>query len=83
MRGQFKYNKNMDNLEQIKKAVEIEVKYKYININGRMRSFSSFICSELRKEIKKSKNPKWQVLLVSNGYFTSEKKILGETCQCN
>ena len=53
----------MDNLEQIKKAVEIEVKYKYININGKTRSFSSFICSELRKEIKKSKNPKWQVLL--------------------
>ncbi len=53
----------MDNLEQIKKAVEIEVKYKYININGRTRSFSSFICSELRKEIKSSKNPKWQVLL--------------------
>ena len=53
----------MDNLEQIKKAVEIEVKYKYININGKTRSFSSFICSELRKEIKSSKNPKWQVLL--------------------
>ena len=53
----------MDNLEQIKKAVEIEVKYKYININGKTRSFSSFICSELRKEIKKTKNPKWQVLL--------------------
>lgn len=53
----------MDNLEQIKKAVEIEVKYKYININGKTRSFSSFICSELRKEIKNTKNPKWQVLL--------------------
>ena len=53
----------MDNLEQIKKALEIEVKYKYININGKTRSFSSFICSELRKEIKKSKSPKWQVLL--------------------
>ena len=53
----------MDNVEQIKKAVEIEVKYKYININGRSRSFSSFICSELKKEIKKSKNPKWKVLL--------------------
>ena len=57
------YNDFMDNLEQIKKALEIEVKYKYININGKTRSFSSFICSELRKEIKKSKNPKWQVLL--------------------
>ena len=53
----------MDNIEQIKKAVEIEVKYKYININGKTRSFSSFICSELRKEIKNTKNPKWQVLL--------------------
>lgn len=53
----------MENLEQIKKAVEIEVKYKYININGRTKSFSSFICSELRREIKSSKNPKWQVLL--------------------
>ena len=53
----------MDNLEQIKKAVEIEVKYKYININGKTRSFASFICSELKKEIKASKNPKWKVLL--------------------
>ncbi len=53
----------MENLEQIKKAVEIEVKYKYININGKTRSFSSFICSELRKQIKTTKNPKWQVLL--------------------
>ena len=53
----------MNNLEQIKKAIEIEVKYKYININGKTRSFSSFICSELKKEIKVSKNPKWKVLL--------------------
>lgn len=53
----------MENLEQIKKAVEIEVKYKYININGKTRSFAAFICSELRKEIKVSKNPKWKVLL--------------------
>lgn len=53
----------MDNLEQIKKAIEIEIKYKYININGKSRNFSSFICSELRKEIKSTKNPKWQVLL--------------------
>lgn len=53
----------MDNLEQIKKAVEIEVKYKYININGKTQSFANFICQELRKEIKKTKNPKWQVLL--------------------
>ena len=53
----------MNNLEQIKKSIEIEVKYKYINISGKTKSFSAFICSELRKEIKVSKNPKWQILL--------------------
>ncbi len=54
----------MDNLEQVKKAVEIEVKHKYININGKSRNFSSFICSVLRKEIKLyPDNPKWKVLL--------------------
>ena len=54
----------MDNLEQVKKAVEIEVKHKYININGKSKSFSSFICSVLRKEIKLyPENPKWKVLL--------------------
>ncbi|MBR6126789.1 hypothetical protein IKQ21_03805, partial [bacterium] len=53
----------MENLEQIKKAIEVEVKYKYINITGKTKSFSSFICSELRKEIKTSKNPKWKILL--------------------
>ncbi len=53
----------MDNLDQIKKAIEVEVKYKYININGKTKSFSSFICSEIKKEIKLSKNPKWKILL--------------------
>ena len=54
----------MDNLEQVKKAVEIEIKHKYININGRNKDFSSFICSILRKEIKLyPDNPKWKVLL--------------------
>ena len=54
----------MDNLEQVKKAIEIEAKYKYINIDGKNKSFSSFICSILRQEIKKNpQNPKWKVLL--------------------
>ena len=59
----FRYNEFMENLEQIKKAIDVEVKYQYININGKTKSFSSFICSELRKEIKVSKNPKWKILL--------------------
>ena len=53
----------MQNLEQIKKAIEVEVKYKYINIDGKTKNFGSFICSEIRKEIKTSKNPKWKILL--------------------
>ena len=54
----------MDNLEQVKKAIEIEAKYKYINIEGKNKSFSSFICSVIRHEIKQNpQNPKWKVLL--------------------
>lgn len=54
----------MDNLEQVKKAVEIEVKHKYINIRGKTKSFSAFICSVLKQEIKLyPDNPKWKVLL--------------------
>lgn len=53
----------MENLEQIKKAIEVEIKYQYINITGRTGSFSKFICSELKKEFKVSKNPKWRVLM--------------------
>ena len=61
-----------DNLEQIKKAVEIEIKYKYININGKTRSFSSFICSELKNTIKTSKSAKWKVLLESFERYNME-----------
>ena len=63
----------MDNLEQVKKAVEIEVKHRYININGKTRTFSSFICSVLRKEIKQnSDNPKWKVLLEHFEHYPTE-----------
>lgn len=54
----------MDNLEQVKKAIEIEVKHKYINISGKSQNFSSFICSVIKKEIKLyPDNPKWKVIL--------------------
>lgn len=54
----------MDNLEQIKKAVEVEVKHRYINIRGRNSTFAAFMCSVLKKEIKTNpNNPKWKVLL--------------------
>ena len=63
----------MENLEQVKKAVEIEVKHRYIKINGKSRTFSSFICSVLRKEIKTHPdNPKWKVLLEHFEHYPME-----------
>lgn len=63
----------MENLEQVKKAVEIEVEHRYININGKTKTFASFICSVLRKEIKlHSDNPKWKVLLEHFEHYPME-----------
>ena len=63
----------MDNLEQVKKAIEIEIKHRYININGKTRTFASFICSVLRKEIKLyPNNSKWRVLLEHFEHYPME-----------
>lgn len=54
----------MENLEQIKQAIDIEVKHHYINIKGKNQTFSRFIKGEILKEYKISKkNPKWSILL--------------------
>ncbi len=53
----------IENLEQLKKAIEIEIQYKYIDIHGKTQSFSSFIKNEAKKYYKLSKkNPKWALL---------------------
>ncbi len=53
----------IDNLDKIKQAIEYETKYRYIDIRGREKTFSQFIKSEIKKELKKSKkNPRWEVL---------------------
>lgn len=53
----------IDNIEQLKKAIEIEIQYRYIDIHGKTQSFSSFIKNEANKYYKLSKkNPKWAVL---------------------
>lgn len=53
----------LEDLDRIKQAVDIETKYRYIDIFGRRQNFSTFIKSEIKKELKKSKkNPRWQVL---------------------
>ncbi len=54
----------IDNIEQLKKAIEIEIQYKYIDIHGKKQAFSTFIKNEAKKYYKLSKkNPKWAVLV--------------------
>ena len=54
----------LDNIEQINQAVEIERKYQYINIRGREYTFSKFIISQLKKIYKLTKKEtKWAVLI--------------------
>lgn len=53
----------IENLEQIRQAIEVEQKNLYIDIKGRQTTFSGFILKELAKLYKKSKrSPKWLVL---------------------
>ena len=54
----------MENLEQIKIAIDVEVKHRYIDIHGKKLTFSKFIKKEAEKNYKLSKkNPKWAVLI--------------------
>lgn len=53
----------IENLEKIKTAIEIEAKYRYIDIHGKTQSFSSFIKKEAKKIAKKSKNPRWEIIV--------------------
>jgi len=53
----------MLDVEKIRTAIEIEVKYRYIDIHGRNQTFSEFIRKEALKYYKESKkNPKWAVV---------------------
>lgn len=54
----------IDNLEQLKKAIEIEIQYRYIDVHGKTQPFSNFIKSEAKRYYKLSKkNPKWAVII--------------------
>ena len=53
----------IENLEKSKAAIEIEAKYRYIDIHGKTQSFSSFIKKEAKKIAKKSKNPRWEIIV--------------------
>lgn len=54
----------IEDLDKIKAAIDIEVKYRYIDIHGKTQKFSSFIKKEAQKNYKKSKkNPRWAVVI--------------------
>lgn len=54
----------IENLDKIKAAIEIEKKYRYIDIHGKTQKFSSFIKKEAQKNYKKSKkNPRWAIVI--------------------
>lgn len=72
----------VENLEKIKAAIDIEVKYRYIDIHGKTQKFSSFIKKEAQKNYKLSKkNPRWEVVIESFEHYpyasiTERKKAI-------
>ncbi|EKE02965.1 MAG: hypothetical protein ACD_20C00301G0011 [uncultured bacterium] len=55
--------KKIENLDTIKKAIEVEIKHHYIDIAGKKCAFSKFIYDELRQIAKLDpNNPKWEYL---------------------
>ena len=60
----------MENLEKIKRAIEVEIKHRYIDIRGQNQTFSQFIKSEARKIYKSTgKNPRWNIIMETfDGY---------------
>ncbi len=53
----------LENLEQIKQAIEIERKHQYINIRGKNSTFARFMKSEIQKLYNTKKSPKWKIML--------------------
>ena len=76
----------MENLDQIRQAVEVEIKYGYIDIKGKTQVFSKFLRSEILKEYKATKNPKWRVLMEAFERYALEsmpvrRKIINRFCE--
>lgn len=57
-------NKKIENIETLKRAIEVEVEHRYIDIRGRICPFSQFILGELKNIQRMDKtNPKWKTLI--------------------
>lgn len=66
------YLDNID-LEQIKRAIQVEEKYKYINIMGKELAFAGFMLKQLKLIYKKSgKNAKWIPIIESFEHYPFE-----------
>lgn len=60
-------------LEHIKRAIQVEEKFKYINIMGRESAFSGFMLSKLKIIYKKSgKNVKWLPIIEAFEHYPQE-----------
>ncbi len=69
------YLKDID-IEQIKRAIRVEEKYKYINIRGRENAFSGFMLKQLHIIYKlSSKNVKWLPLIEAFEYYPQENML--------
>ena len=69
------FNNYLDNvdIEQIKRAIQVEEKYKYINIMGKESAFSGFMIKQLKFIYKLSgKNPKWLPVIESFEFYPQE-----------
>ncbi|HNW26466.1 MAG TPA: ATP-dependent DNA helicase RecG [Candidatus Gastranaerophilaceae bacterium] len=65
--------KLFENLEQIKQAIDIEIKHQYINVRGKNKTFAKFIKGEIFSEYKKSKNhPKWKILMETFDQYSTD-----------
>ena len=72
----------MENLELLKKAINVEIDNKYINIRGKKHYFAEFMMSYIRKYIKTSHSPeRWKSVLecfnlYSNSSYIERKKYV-------
>ena len=63
-------------VEQIKRAIQVEEKYKYINIMGKENAFSGFMLKQLRQIYKLSgKNAKWLPVIEAFEYYSQENMV--------
>ena len=69
------YLKEID-IEHIKRAIQVEEKYKYINILGKETAFSGFILNNLKKIYKLSgKNAKWIPVIEAFEHYPMENML--------